>query len=196
MQIKQLQKEYIQKSRLFLYPHLNIPRGASVTPIQTYISWLNHITPNDCKLICVYYLRQDTDFKKFEKRMLLTNQYYENSYKIDDDKIAYVFNFSSFKDDFTKIYNGKYSTLSLGFKKKILEFFNNHPRHHSYILSYLDPTRFIQDYALLLGVDEQILYEVGELCSPPDKDQENLKSKINFCNFDELKLLTKTKTNE
>jgi hypothetical protein len=42
MVIKSLYKDYFQKSRVFLYPALEIKRGGSVTPVETYISWKNN----------------------------------------------------------------------------------------------------------------------------------------------------------
>ena len=47
MEITFIQTKYIQKSRLFLYPMLDIKRGYSITPIQTYMSWKNKHTINE-----------------------------------------------------------------------------------------------------------------------------------------------------
>ena len=59
MAIKSLYKDYFQKSRIFMYPLLNIKRGSSVTPIETYMSWSEQFSIYDKKLICLYYLRDD-----------------------------------------------------------------------------------------------------------------------------------------
>ena len=37
--MKKLHKDYIQKSRIFLYPSLDIRRGTLVKPVQTYVAW-------------------------------------------------------------------------------------------------------------------------------------------------------------
>ena len=39
MKIQSLYRDYIQKSKLFLYPLLDIKRGVSVTPTETYMAW-------------------------------------------------------------------------------------------------------------------------------------------------------------
>ena len=57
-----------------MYPLLNIKRGSSVTPIETYMSWSEQFSIYDKKLICLYYLREDIEFKLFEKEKLLNNQ--------------------------------------------------------------------------------------------------------------------------
>lgn len=175
MRIKRLQKEYIQKSSIFLYPHLRIKKGVTIIPIQTYMSWTEHYDVTDCKLICVYDLRRNKEFKAFEKKFLKGNQYYESSHKLNKNTIVYVFDFSSMKKDYQKVCAGKYSKLSLAFKIRISEFFQTTTGQHSYVLTYLVPNLFMDDYATLLGIDEELLHEVGELCSPPNKDLENLK---------------------
>ena len=76
--IKQLYIEYIQKSRIFLYPALDIKRCSSVTPIETYVSWKDNYTVDDNKLICLYHIRQDQEFKTFEKIKLFANSKFDD----------------------------------------------------------------------------------------------------------------------
>jgi hypothetical protein len=78
--------------------------------------------------------------------------------------------------------NGKYSQLSKDHKSAILGFFKGHSKHHVYIESYLNPKKFIPMYAELLSGSRmelaqmtKLLTDVGELCSPPDLNQECLK---------------------
>ena len=71
MKITSVRKNYIQKSRIFLYPMLNIRRGVSVTPVQTYLTWENVYTVEDCKMIALYHLRDDKEFKDFEEQNYL-----------------------------------------------------------------------------------------------------------------------------
>ena len=61
--IKSLYTDYFQKSRIFLYPALVIPRGTSVTPTETYTSWTGHYDHKDCKFIATYHLRSDKEFR-------------------------------------------------------------------------------------------------------------------------------------
>jgi hypothetical protein len=67
MALKSLYRDYFQKSRVFLYPMLEIKRGVSVTPIETYVSWDEHYKPEDRKFIVLYHLRNDKEFLNFEK---------------------------------------------------------------------------------------------------------------------------------
>ena len=92
MKITSIRKSYIQKSKLFLYPLLGIKRGVSVTPVQTYMAWKDIYTVNDCKLIAVYHLRDDNQFKEFEENKLLGNAMFEEFFELDNDDAAYVSN--------------------------------------------------------------------------------------------------------
>ena len=89
MRIKRLQKEYIQKSSIFLYPHLLIKKGVTIIPIQTYMSWTEHYDVTDCKLICVYDLRRTKEFKAFEKEFLrfMSTNYAEIGKAIRETKV-------------------------------------------------------------------------------------------------------------
>lgn len=180
-QIKSLYRDYIQKSRIFLYPALGIKRGVSVTPIQTYLTWKGKFVEEDNRFICLYHKRDDKDYLLFEKVKLLSNPLFETMIEIDDESIAYVFNFSEFRKNYQMIIQGKYSKISTKHKQKILSFFKNLRSHHVYIESYLYPEKFIPMYAeLLAGNKAEIKYyknlleEVGELCSPPDLIKEQL----------------------
>lgn len=181
--IKDLYIEYIQKSRVFLYPSLNIKRGSSVTPIETYFSWDEHYTIADKKLICLYHLRDDNEFKTFERLKLLNNPKFENFHFVSDNKGVYIFDFSSDAEDYDNIINGKYSKISEPTKTKILGFFAQSKFHQEYIESYLYPQKYFDKYAELLASDDfktmkQALEEAGELCPKPDFEREDLKIKL------------------
>jgi hypothetical protein len=186
MKINQLQKDYIQKSRIFLYPLLGIRRGTSITPIQTYMTWDGIYTVNDYRFIAVYHLRDDEDFKHFEEKKLLGNPLFCDFFELEDGTGAYVFDFSKHKREYKLIVNGKYSMLSDEYKQQILGFFKNHHRHHASILSYLQPQKFTAEYAKLLNCPEKLLKEVGELCSLPDLNLEKLELKKKVYNFESV----------
>lgn len=185
MKINSIYPNYIQKSRLFLYPLLGIKRGGSVTPKETYMSWDNVYTLDDNKLIVVYHLRDDSEFKRFEDNVQ-KNKYFETFFELDDETGAYVFDFSDLKSDYKKIINGKYSKLNDDFKINILKFFKNHSKHQSYIQSYLYPSKFYNDYADVLRVPTSLLKEVGELCSLPDLTKEKLGVSAKVFNFESI----------
>jgi hypothetical protein len=194
-EIKSLYKEYIQKSRIFLYPLLNIPRGVSVTPIQTYMEWEGVYTIDDCKLIALYHLRDDHEFKKFEEVKLLNNKRFDEFFELDDKQGAYIFDFKDQNFNYKRIVDGEYSQLSARYKHKILDFFKNHRAHHAYIESYLYPDKYFTMYSDLLNVNTKILKQVGELCSKPNFYEESdditteiLHAEIKIMNFDSINL--------
>ena len=54
MVINALYKKYFQKSKIFVYPLLDIRRGTQIVPSETYLSWNDLHNPEDKKLDCVY----------------------------------------------------------------------------------------------------------------------------------------------
>jgi hypothetical protein len=182
MSISSLYKDYYQKSRLFLYPALKVKKGVSVTPIETYMAWEGYYSTDDCKLVCVYHLRTDDEFRKFEKSKLLGNDLFHDFKELADNKGVYVFDFSSNKEDFQHVVRGKYSKLSNDAKIRIMSFFSGNRAQIGYIESYLYPDKYFGLYAKLLcnkekemDAMEQLLTEVGELCSIPDLKEETFK---------------------
>ena len=178
MSIKDLYKDYFQKSRIFLYPILDIKRGGSVTPIQTYVSWSGNYTEKDRMFICTYSLRNDPEFKYFEKTKLLGNKFFHDFKHIGNDEGVYVFDLNSRKDDWDNIIKARYSRLSEVHKKRILEFVGKTHSHYKRIESFIYPEKYFGLYAELMGVKQTLLEEVGELCSPMDFDKETLVAEV------------------
>ena len=178
MVIKSLYKDYFQKSRVFLYPALEIKRGGSVTPVETYISWKNNYNPDEGKLSCLYHLRDDDEFKTFEKSKLIGNKLFCDFKQVEERKGVYVFDYTSIKDDWHAVVNGKYSKMSPEFKKKIRHYIGLNNANLPYIDSFIFPDRYFKMYSEMMGVSESILKEVGELCSLPDMEQETLDISI------------------
>ena len=188
MKINTIYQQYIQKSRIFLYPMLKIRRGVSVTPIDTFVSWDNIYSLEDCKLIVVYHLRDDVDFKRFEKERLYNNYLFHDFFELEDEKGAYVFDLSDYSEDYKKIVAGKYSQVSPFYKRIVLDFFKKHRTHSEYIESYLYPEKYWEVYSKLLKVNVNMLKGVGELCSIPDLERENLTMKAKVMNLTPIKL--------
>lgn len=174
MTIKSLYKDYFQKSRVFLYPALEIKRGSSVMPISTHIAWEGRYKPEDRKLICLYYLREDEEFVRFEKNKLLNNPLFFDFKQVEDDKGVYVFDFSQYKEDFDLFMQGKYSKMSAVHKKKVKSYYGVYNTNFVYIESYLNPEKYFGMYSEMLGVEVDELRKVGELCNPPDIMKESL----------------------
>lgn len=183
MSIKTLYRDYFQKSRIFLYPMLDIKRGSSIVPIQTYISWKDQIFPEDKKLICLYHLRDDAEYKAFEQNKLFNNKYFEDFRETNDKKGVYVFNFDKLEADWTHFINGKYSKLSNEIKKKVREYFKDNNANVIYIESFMNPEKYYPIYAELLNVKVDLLKLVGELCECPDMSKEDLDIEIKDLNF-------------
>lgn len=178
--IKSVYNEYFQKSRVFLYPALKIPKGVSVTPVGTYTSWTGHYEHEDKRLMCVYHIRDDKDFKAFEKAKLFGNPLFEDFYELEDDTGMYVFNFTDFSEDWDLYLNGKYSKLGTRLKLLILDHFKKSKSYYVYMDSYLNPELYYHIYSRILECDKSILESVGELCDKPDLEKEttavNVKS--------------------
>ena len=187
MAINSIYRKYFQKSKIFLYPLLEIKRGTSVVPEETYLSWNNDYGPEDMKLICVYVIRQDAEYKNFEKNILLKHSRLHEYNKIDDTKSVFIFDFSDLLDDWKYFYTGKYSKISVTIKNKILNYFDKYSSNHTYVESYLFPNKHYKKYAELLDCTEELLISVQELCSKPDFEKEKLLIKV--ANLENLKIL-------
>jgi hypothetical protein len=172
MYIKSLYTEYFQKSRVFFYPILDIRRGGNVTPLETYIAWKDVYTPEDCKFIVVYHIRDDEDYSEFESTKLLSNKLFDDYLESNDGNGIYVFDFEAYRQDWEYFLEGKYSKFSEIFKKKIFAFFKSHSGNFAHLDSYLNPEKHFERYAELLAVDVEVLKEVGELCDKPAFDKE------------------------
>ena len=176
--IVQPYRKYFHKSRSFLFPALGIKRGSYITPEQTYISWGTRIRPADKKLIVLYDQQQSEAYTSFEKHALFKNPLFADYYPCENSKAAYIFTFEDMKEDWTFFLTGRYSQLSLPLKQKIRNFFGPSSNEYAYIDSFLYPQKYFDTYAELLGVDRDILMQVGELADPFDGEKENLKLKV------------------
>lgn len=174
MVINSIYRKYFQKSKIFLYPLLEIKRGVSVVPEDTYIAWEDRYTPEDMKLICVYKHRADKEYQDFEKKILMRHNRLFEYIKADKDTSIFVFDFSDKSDDWQHFLEGRYSQLSSETREKVTNFFEKYSGNYIYIYSYLNPNLWFERYAELLDVDKSELEKVGELCSKPDLDKEKL----------------------
>ena len=194
MEIKLLYRKYTQKSRVFLYPLLNIKRGGSVLPIETYLCWEGRFTTADNKLICVFHNREDSDFTIFKDVKLLGNERFHSYFELEPDedgipKVAFVFDFEDVKLNFQRVVYGGYSQLSESHKKAVIRYYTGH-QNFIYIRSYLYPEGYYENYSRLLVHDKsdapglaKLIREVGEVCDTPTMKREILTSKADVMNF-------------
>jgi hypothetical protein len=174
MAINALYKKYFQKSKIFLYPLLDIKRGTSVVPTETYVSWGEFCSTEDMKLICVYHSRTDAEYINFEKNVLLKHSRLCDYVKADAVTSIFTFDFSDLSDDWDHFINGRYSKMDIKIKRRILDFFDSNSGNYFYVNSYLFPLTNHAVYAELLDVSIDLIKEVHELCDKPDFDKENL----------------------
>ncbi len=174
MVINTLYGKYFQKSKIFLYPLLGIKRGTSVIPEETYISWNGKCSPEDVKLVCLYKTRKDDEYKNFESNVLLKHSRLYDYVKVNDKNSVFIFDFSDYKENLQMFIDGKFSKFDNKIKNKILDFFEKNSGNYVYVHSFLYPNKWYDRYAELLGVEPNLLKEVGELCTKTDIDKESL----------------------
>lgn len=178
--VKDVYKSYFQKSSVFLYPLLNIPKNYGAVnkrPKKTYIASKNTFKPEDMKLFAVYEDSNDSNWKIYFEKVLLKNKNVEGYFTNGDD-IVVMFNMESFKEDMRHFLNGKYSMFSTEARRSISSYYGVQTPEWAYLESFLYPSKYFKDYAKILEVDEEILKEVGELCDKYDLEKETLNCEI------------------
>lgn len=187
MALNEIYRNYFQKSKIFLYPLLDIPRGVKALPTDTYLSWGDKYAAEDNKLVCLYNIVNDAEYKLAEAQYLLKHNRLVEYVKINPTTSVLIFDFSDLKEDWDLILKGKYSLIKDHLKQKILKYFNNNSANHVYIKSYLYPHFFMEDYARILEVPVELIQSVGQLCNKPDLEKERLL--IGVEDLEKLKIL-------
>jgi len=188
--MKKVYADYFQKSKVFLYPLLNIKKGIRHVPAETYVAWEGMYELEDCKFLCLYNVKETDQYSKFEEVYLLNHNLFENYYKVEKGSHLYVYDYSEFKYDLNQFKLGKYSKFSLKTKDKILKFFGDIGTISEYIQSYIHPADYHDFYAEQLGVSSNTIEEVYELCSKPDMNLETLKIKLSEADLFQDNLLS------
>jgi hypothetical protein len=173
MVIDQLYKDYFQKSRMFLYPLLDIKRGSVAVPSETYICLDGKYSPEDMKFCCIYEKRTDVAYKQFRHTYLLNHNRLIETQDLGDYEL-FIFDFKDMKQDWLYFIAGQYNKMNPKIKRKILNYFNPNSSNYVYMESFLFSKKYFSLYASLLLVDTDLLEEVGELCSKPDMEKETL----------------------
>ena len=198
--IDELNRVYYQKSKLFLYPLLGIPRNGEFVPVKTYLRWDGKFTTVERRLIVVFKTDDSSEFKEFDKTVLRANPRFDEFHQVSPTYGIYIFHFKDLLsfEAYGQVAKGAYSEMNAGFKQQISRFFKANKRNHLQMLSYLYPSRYYEDYAALLTVPskrfqdrydkedmEDQLRRTGELCSRPDIGRETLAE--DFSNLEVLK---------
>jgi hypothetical protein len=175
--ITDIYRKYFQKSYNFLYPLLGLRKHKTHKPLQTYVEWENVCDISSRKLVCVFKILDTPEWKRFEKEYLITHSMLDHCVPLDNDTIAYVFNFNSKKEDYDAFCNGQYSKFSIDSKKILSNYYGIHTPEWVFMESYLYPEKYFKKYAEILMIDVDILKKVGELCEKYDPVKEScLKS--------------------
>jgi hypothetical protein len=165
---------YLQKSLKFLYPLLNFPNTTTIMPCQTYLAWQGEVGFNEYKLVCVYELKEDYEFKQFEKTVLRMNECFLSFKDAEDNKRVYIFDLKKYRKDIIQFLKGRYFLMSDPSKNTILEFYVRNKYSKEYIDSYLNPENYFERYSSLLNVSESVLRSIGELCDRFNWEKETL----------------------
>jgi hypothetical protein len=179
--LDKLYGKYFQKSKTFLYPILGIRRMSGFNPDNTYITIQNRIKIEDMKLISTFRKDNSKKYQDFEEQMLLTNPLFDSKMTTKDLNI-YIFNLEPYSNDFINFLLGKYSKLSIPFKKAIKSYYGENSPEYKYLDSYLHPDKYFETYSKLLGVNINLLIKTGELCDiyNPNKENLNIELEENF----------------
>tara|TARA_R100001460_G_scaffold89600_3_gene131138 strand:- start:719 stop:1270 length:552 start_codon:yes stop_codon:yes gene_type:complete len=163
---------YFQKSKVFLYPLIDMKKNYRYTPIETYVRWQNVYKLSDKKLICEYKVRPSKRFQTFEKKYIATNPYLENIIYLTEKQMVCIYDMSKFEDEFIYFIKGEYSKYKDIYKEKVLEFYEEKGKKNKYVDSYLFPEEYHEMYADELDVDLSIVQDTFELCNKPDLEKE------------------------
>jgi hypothetical protein len=170
---------YIQKSKLLLYPLLDIPKDY-LQPVTSYsFSKKKGIAPEDYLLICKY--KRDYSEEYFERRKeLFAHEYFEDIFRGSEHDYL-IFNLTRYKKDIALFYKGKYSELSMTTKNAIYAYYNSTKVGPMFIDMHLNPERYHEMFACHFEEDEkgqdkllESIREAHETLNPPDMEKENL----------------------
>ena len=171
-------KDYFQKSKVFLYPLLGIPKGSKYVPEETYMHFnFKGYEDDEYKLFCVYKGDGTRSFEAFETIKLLKHELFVDYKDLGNQLNLYVFDLSVYPQTWLAVNEGIYSKIHEREKKSITDFFGTKGLIVETIESYLYPEFYYPDYAELLAVSEEMLEQVGELCDPPNTKKETFEIK-------------------
>jgi hypothetical protein len=167
-------KEYVQKSKLFMFPLVNAPK--ELKPIETYLGIKGLKLCDGYSLVMLYYNQNP----KFQTTLIQLEKNKFFDFEIKDDEFSIVvFDLSSIKFDYERIKKGQYSKVSK--TAKILINVNNTDEKAS---MGVNPEYYYNDLAELLQYPLDS-FENTEIISPPDMDNEMLNVRKEI--FEELK---------
>jgi hypothetical protein len=165
-------KQYVQKSKVFLFPLVCAKNANDILDIQSFLSRKDVYTVNDYQLTVVIDGSKYPEIHRdLEGKHLFSSPNFKHNEmrRLGESKYLYVFDLTDMKEVWNLVLEGKYSQIPDGLKKVILGYYKNQPTY-LYVESWLYPKKFYKDYAEDLIVDINILTD--DLCNLPDFDKE------------------------
>lgn len=189
--------KYFQKSKIFLYPLLDIKKGNYYVPIETFLTWNGQYKLKDKLFFCLYNQKESKKWNEFKNMFLLKNPLFYKYINLDENLHLYIFDIKEYASDYNYLCEGHYSKFSNKVKDKIINFFGEKGTLAKYIEEYLYPKFYHKQYAEDLNVNIDEIITVWELCDKPDFKKEELNykkpdKKLNL-NNKLLSLYTKSK---
>lgn len=152
---------YIQKSKTFLWPILNI----KVQPIETYL-YIGNVDLQDNRVLIALFHNKNESYLRAKPEIEKHPQY---DFKFTDDEFdILIFNMYNIQKDFDHFVKGSYSKLSENFKLIMSAIEKNKA-----VLMCLNPENNYKEFARVLEVHEHEL-QGRELLSPPSLQQETM----------------------
>ena len=175
MEENNIYDSYTQKSRIFCYTVLGIKRGASYIPEETYMAWKGEYSYEDCRLVVHYKKCNGSFFAAYSKGILEKCALFEKYVEINKDERVYIFDFTPHKENWMKILDGKYSQLKHTYKKAIETFYWKDYHQRKTVSKLIYPLQHYAEFAGYVGVDPELVREVGEVYDKPDLEKEEFR---------------------
>lgn len=174
--IKQLYSKYFQKSKIFLYPLLGIPKTEKDGfVVETFLKY-DDINIEDCKIICQFNINNVEFFNTFREEKILNSPHFISEKKLDDNRYIFIFDMSKFKIDYHYFLLGQYSKFTQKSKNLIKKYFGANSQQYAYIDTFLYPEEYFEKYSELLDVNKETLINIGQLCDKYDFEKEWLNN--------------------
>lgn len=175
-------KDYYQKSKLFLLPLAEVPRNPIIKPVGTYIIDSNRgITEKEYKLILPFEKDDSSEFSFYEKSLIDSNFFDTVNYYETKKHRVYVYSLLSYKDDYDRFLQGKYTEFSNSVKTLINIYWGKLHKGkfipHAQIDAYINPN--IMTYEQVsdeLDVPIKLLVRLKQLLDPPNLTKETFFS--------------------
>lgn len=162
---------YVQKSKLMLFPLLQLPKD-SVKAKTTYLAYKDKVSVDDASIVCAYE-RNHEDYYDFRNNVLFKHPMFVVMHRgFDYDFI--VFDLKDFKKDYDVFLTGGYSKISMESKRMIKDHYNGTRLGPLLLDTHLNPSDYHEVYANEFGVDVDYVRKAHETLDSPDLEKESV----------------------